>query len=107
MKTELAACRQVVEKARTETSTVHAEEPPGPGNRQVLPSRGCAPKLYSTDVSGSTERKHRLSLRSKTNQTPEIIEKILKCKVNPKDINVGINSLRQRRDRIVLIETSS
>ena len=107
VKAELAACRQVVEKARTETSTVRAEEPPGPGTRQVLPSRGSAPKLYSTVVSESTERKHRLSLRSKTNQPPEIIEKILKSKVNPTDINVGINSLRQLRDGRVLIETST
>jgi len=107
VKAELAACRQVVEKARTETSTSRAEEPPGPGKRQVLPSRGSAPKLYSTVVSESTERKHRLSQRSKTNQPPELIENILKSKVKTTDINVGINSLRQLRDGRVLIATST
>jgi hypothetical protein len=57
--------------------------------------------------SESIERKHRLSLRSKTNQPPDIIEKILKSKVSPTDIKVGINSLMQLREGRLLIETSS
>ena len=69
VKVELAACRREVAKARAETSTVREEGPPGPNSRQVLPSHDCAPKLYSTVVKESTERKHRLSLRSKT-QSP-------------------------------------
>jgi regulator of replication initiation timing len=67
LKAELAACRQEVAKASTETSTAREEQPPGPDSRQVLPSSICAPKLFSTVVRGSIERKHRLSLRSKTN----------------------------------------
>jgi hypothetical protein len=107
VKAELAACRQGVAKARTETSTAQEEEPPGCGGRQVLPSHARNPKLYSEVLTKSTDRKHRLSLRSKTNQPPDIIEKILKSKVNSTEINVGINSLRQLRDGRLLIETSS
>jgi hypothetical protein len=82
MKVELAACRREVAKAYAKTSTIREEGQPGPNSRQVLPSHDCAPKLYSTAVKESTERKHRLSLRSKTNP-PDIIENILKSKVNP------------------------
>ena len=82
-------------------------EPPGRFSRQVLPSHDRAPKLYSTAVKQRTERKHKLSLRSKTNQPPDIIEKIIKSIVNPTDRNVGINSIRQVRVGRVIIETSS
>jgi hypothetical protein len=107
VKAELAACRQEVATASTEASTDRGEKPPGIGGRQVLPSHGCAPKLYATVASESTERKHRLSLRSKIKQPPDIIEKILKTKVNRTAIKVGENSLRQLRDGRVMIETSS
>jgi len=73
----------------------------------VLPSHDCAPKLYSTVVKENIERKHRLSLRSKTNQPSDIVEKILKSIENPTDIKVRITSLRQLRDGRVMIETSS
>ena len=63
--------------------------------------------LYSTVVKQSTEKKHRLTLRSKTNQSPGTIEKIIESKVNLTDIKVGINSLRQFKDGRVIIETSS
>ena len=106
MKVELAACRREVAKEQAEKSTVREVEPPGLVSRQVLPSHDRAPKLYSTAVKEGTERKHRLSLRSKTNP-PDIIEKIIKSKVNPTDIKVGINSLRQLTDGRVIIETSS
>jgi hypothetical protein len=107
VKAELAACRQEVAMARTETSTDQGEKPPGTGGRQVLPSHGSSLKLYATIVSESTGKKHRLSFRLKTNQPPDIIERILKTKVNTTTIKVGINSLRQLRDGRVMIETSS
>jgi hypothetical protein len=107
VKVELAACRQEAAKAHAETSTVRVEEQPGPDSRQVLPPHDQAPKLYSRIVQESTGKKHRLSLRSKTNQPPDIIEKILKSKVNPTEIKVGINSIRQLRDGRVVIKTST
>ena len=55
VKAELAACRREVAKARTETSTVRKEEPPGPGSRHVLLSYDGPPKLYSTVVTESTD----------------------------------------------------
>jgi len=107
VKVELAACRREVAKAHAGTSTVRVQEPPGPDSRQVLPPHDRAPKLYSRIVKESTEKKHRLSLRSKTNQPSDVIEKILKSKVNPTEIKVGINSIRQLRDGRVVIETST
>ena len=75
MKVELAACRREVVKEQTEKSIVREMEPPGPFSRQVLPSHDTVPKLYSTVVKQSTEIKHRLSLRSKTNQQPILSRK--------------------------------
>ena len=72
---ELAACRGEVAKEHAEKYTVWEAEPPGPVSRQVLPSHDRAPKLYSTAVKEGTERKHRLSLRSKTNHPPILSSK--------------------------------
>jgi hypothetical protein len=58
-------------------------------------------------VKESTGKMHRLLLISKTNQPSDVIEKILKSKVNPTEIKVGINSVRQLRDGRVVIETST
>ena len=106
VKLELTARRQEIAKEQAETSTGREVEPPRPVSRQVLPSHDRAPKLYSTVVKQSTEKKHRLTLRSKTNQPPDTIEKIIKSKVNLTDIKVGINSLRQFKNGRVIIETS-
>jgi hypothetical protein len=81
VKVELAACRREVAKAHVETSTAREGEPPGPDSRQVLPPHDRA--LYSRVLSGNTEKKHRLSRRSKTNQPPDITEKILSRKLTP------------------------
>jgi hypothetical protein len=83
------------------------EEPPGQDSRQVLPQHDRAPKQYLQIVKESTGKKHRLSLRSKTNQPSDVIENILKSKDNPTEIKVGINSISQLRDGRVVRETST
>jgi anaerobic ribonucleoside-triphosphate reductase len=71
----------------------------------VLPPHDRALKLYSRVVKESTEKKHRLSLRSKTNQPLDIVKKILKSKVTLTEIKVGINSIRQLRGGREVTET--
>ena len=94
-----------------ETSSDRREEPPTPVGRQVLPPHKHSPtlnnKLYSDVVAGRDGKKFTLTLRSKENHTPEGIIRVLKEKVNPTEIKVGITSLRTMRDGRVLIETGS
>ena len=51
--------------------------------------------------------KFKLSLRTKENHTPEEIQSLLKAKVNPTEINVGITSLKSLRDGTVIVEVGS
>ena len=62
--------------------------------------------LYSDIPAGREEKKFTLTLRTKDNHTLEEIIRVLKQKVNPAELQVGITSLKTMRDRI-LIEASS
>lgn len=77
----------------------------------MLPPHKNTPKqthnLYSDIVAGRVEKKCMLTLRSKDNHTPEEIIRVLKGKVNPAEIKVGITSLKTLRDGRVIIEASS
>ena len=63
--------------------------------------------LYSDVLAGRQENKFTLSLRTKDNRTPEEIIKLLKEKVKPLELKVGITSLKKLKDGRVLIEASS
>jgi stress-induced morphogen len=45
----------------------------------------------------------KITVKSKGNQSAETIKEILKAKINPSDIQVGINSLKTLTDGRVLI----
>jgi hypothetical protein len=68
VKTELDACRSATAMGLAETSSVWEQELPRAVSRHVLPSHDRNLKLYSRVVSGGTERKYKLTLRSKVNQ---------------------------------------
>jgi hypothetical protein len=53
------------------------------------------------------ETTHKALIRSRVNQTPETIKKLLKSKVNPTEIRVGITSLKLLRDGRVMTEANS
>jgi hypothetical protein len=77
----------------------------------VLPPHKHSPKLnhklYSDIVAGRDEKKFTLTLQTKGNHTPGGIIKVLKEKVNPAEIKVGITSLKTLRYGRVLIEAAS
>jgi hypothetical protein len=106
MKAELDACRWVTTTGHAETSSVRGREPPRTIGRQVLPSHDRNRKLYSSVVAGCTEKRYTLTLKSTDNQPPDMIKKLLKSKVNPTEIKVGITSLKSLRDGRVMIEAS-
>ena len=65
-------------------------------------------KLYSEALRGKFKQKrHTLTVTSKESHPPDTIKGLLKSKINPTDLNVGINSLKVLRDRRVQIETGS
>jgi hypothetical protein len=81
VKTELDSCRSATAMRHAETSSFREREPLRTIGRQVLPPQDRNRKLYSRVVAGCAERKYKLTLRSKVNQSPDMIKKLLKSKV--------------------------
>jgi hypothetical protein len=77
-------------------------------DRTVSPPGGGKVMLYSEAVEGRTrQKKYKLTVKSKDNQTAEKIKEMLKSNINPTEIKVGIGSLKTLRDGRVQIETGS
>jgi len=111
MKAELDACKRANNNSNTErrleTPREKGRVPEIMTSRQVLPPHDNYPKLYSVAVAGREENKFKLSLRTKDNHTPDEIKRLLKAKVNPTEINVGILALKTLRDGRILVEAGS
>jgi len=90
-----------------QTPNVRKQEPPRTNSRQLVPPHGSNRKLYSSVVAAHVETKHKVLITSNVNQTPEMINKLLKSKVNPTEIKVRITSLKMLRDIRVMIDASS
>ena len=72
----------------------------------MLPPHGSNRKLYSSVIEAHVETKHEVLIRSRVNQTPEMIKKRLKSKVSPTEMKLGITSLKLLRDGRVMIEAN-
>jgi hypothetical protein len=71
------------------------------------PGEGKA-KLYSEVVQGKTTQKtFKVNVASRDKQTTDTIIGVLKSKINPTDIKVGIRSIKTLRDGKVQLETGS
>ena len=76
--------------------------------RQVLMPGGDDRKLYSEAFqSGRREKRYKLMISSRTDHSAEAIKNIIKTRVNPTNINVGICALKSLRDGSILMETKS
>jgi hypothetical protein len=64
-------------------------------------------KLYAHVVADTAGTEHKALVRSKINQTPEMIKNQPKTKVNHTEIKVGITSIKMLRDGRLMIEASS
>jgi len=71
------------------------------------PSSGGGKKIYSEVLSSCLDKRYKLTVKSKSNQSTEMIKSVLKTKVNPTEIKVGIKSLKSLKDGRVLIEAGS
>jgi hypothetical protein len=105
------------EPAGTTAGTV---APPGDGEgnpksesagttaRRVEPSGNGERKLYSEALDGVKKLKRfQLTLKTKLNQLPATIKELLKTKVNPTEMKVGINTFKLLKKGTVLVETNS
>jgi hypothetical protein len=80
---------------------------PAAGVKHVLPSAGGAKKLYAEVARESIEKRYKIMVKSKSDQSPETIKSILKSKINPTEMKVDVKSLKSLRDGRVLIEVGS
>ena len=88
-------------------SVALSQEPAGSRTQEAVPSGVGRQKLYSSVVGNKTQQQHfRITVKSKQNISAEAIKGILKAKINPTDIKVGINSFKALTDGRVIITTS-
>ena len=89
-------------------SLICSQEPAGTTARRVTLPGGRGGKLYSEAVGGENNLKRfKLTVKSRDNHTPEKIKELLKAKINPTEIKVGINTFKSLKNGKVLIETNS
>jgi len=100
-------CRSTTPKGQAETPNVRKQELPWTFSRQELPHHGSNRKLYSSVVTAHVETKLKVLIRSRLNQIPQMIKKLLKTKVNPTEIKAGITLLKLLRDGRGMIEANS
>ena len=89
---ELDSYRNTTTTRLIETPSVRQQEPPRPGSRQVLPPHSNNRKLYASVVAATAKTKHKALVRSKINQTPEMIKNQLKSKVDKNRENLTQNA---------------
>ena len=68
---------------------------------------GRAKKLYSEAVNTNVEKRFKLLVKSKHNQTTDEIKNTLRTSVNPKAIRVGISSFKSMKGGRVFIEAGT
>ena len=89
-------------------SLIHCQEPVGTTESRVTLPGGRGAKLYSEAVGGEKNLKRfKLTVKSRDNHSPETIKELLKAKINPTEIKVGIHIFKSLRNGKVIIETDS
>jgi len=89
-----------------EPSSASARVTHSPPAKKVAPPGGG--RLYSEAVEGKTiQKRYKLIVTSKNNQTADKIKEMLKTNINPTEIKVGIGSVKTLRDGRVQIEMGS
>ena len=67
--------------------------------------RNYSAALRVDRASADTEKKYKLFVKSKHNESPEAMKVILKRKINPTELKVGISAFKSLRDGRLVIET--
>jgi hypothetical protein len=106
-KAELYGRRAANLSARYPTSRDGTGKSPAAGVKHLLPSAGGDKKFYAEVASESIEKRYKIMVKLKSDQSPETIKSILKSNVSPTEMKVGVKSLKSLRDSRVLIEVGS
>jgi len=77
------------------------------GTADAAPPIGAKKKQFSEVLSGKSEERHKLTVKSKENQSTEEIKKLLKTKIDPVNMKIGIRTFKSLKNGNVLIEADS
>jgi hypothetical protein len=77
------------------------------GNRTGSPSSGGGKKQYAEVLTGKNETRHKLTVRTKDNQTTETVKKIINSNTNPTHMKIGIRAFKGLQNGKVLIEVDT
>ena len=91
-------------------SAAISQEPAGSRAQEAVLSGVGREKLYSAVIGNKTQRtqqqQFKITLKSKENISAEAFRGVLKAKINPTDIKVGVNSFKALTDARMIITTS-
>jgi hypothetical protein len=108
MKAEIDACRGRNAEVHGAPSLTRRQEKAGMTERDVIPSGGRDRKLYSEALGREKNIKlFKLTVSAKGNQSADTIKGLLKSKINPTEIKVGINTLKTLKIGKAFIKTNS
>jgi len=89
-------------------SVILSQELTGLKARGMAPPGGRDRELYSEAVANEeVANKFKLTVKSKENQPPETIKGLLKSKINPTEIKVGISTFKSLKNGRILVGTNS
>jgi hypothetical protein len=107
VKAELQESRVIKLSARVLPSRGGTGQTPITSVKHQQPSSGGAKKLYSEVFSIGFDKRYKLTVKSRFNQSAEMIKSVLETKVNPTEMKVGIKTFKSQKDGQVLIEVGS
>ncbi|PSN46678.1 hypothetical protein C0J52_06387 [Blattella germanica] len=120
-KSEIVVLEQELSKAKADLAACNVSGPTARGGReaswqgtprtaprQVLPSTASEKKTYSEVCAGiPVGKRFKLTVKSKQNQNPEVVKKLLKQKISPTEMKIGISTFKTLKDGRILIEAST
>jgi len=74
------------------------------GTADAAPPVGAKKKQFSEVLSGKNEERQNLTVKPKENQSKEEIKKLLKTKIHPVNMKIGIRTFKSLKNGNVLIE---
>ena len=95
-----------VEKRQGMPSTAISSEPFGEPTRYEALSKGNMRKNYAEAVKGVKNKTHKITVKSTGAHPPDTIKQILRTKINPGEIKVGIRTFKSFSGGVI-IETNS
>lgn len=99
--------REERSQGQAATSVIIRQETAGYRAQGEAPPSDGRPKLYSVALGSKTyEQQFKITVKSKDSHSAKEIKGILKSKINPTEIKVGINSFKALADGRVLITTN-